>query len=427
MDDFGISVLGKPILVAVSGGADSMVLVTLLHENNFEIAVAHCNYQLRGAASDADEEMVRNWCEERSVPFHLKRVETKKLADETNRSIQMVARDERYAFFEELIRKHNYRFTALAHHANDRVESLLINVLRGTGIRGLQGMPSKRDSIIRPLLGLFKSEILVFAKKNEVPFRNDTSNSETYYQRNWVRLRLLPMLQQIDSNMFSRLLEFCERVENEIPNYRSFLSKKLEEVKTANGGLEIAAIKDSKMPFTLLKELLSAKDFSSEQVFEVLEIMNSDSGAQVGSATHRVVKDRDYLVVSELETSSLKPKLSFVAIPRSELKSLKTPNNVALIDAELVGAYGNTPVASIGSIFQLRKWRQGDKFKPLGMKGWKKLSDFFIDEKLSILKKEQIWVMTSANEIVWVVGMRLDNRFKVSNSTQKVLKVQAHF
>ena len=402
-----------------------MVLATLLHENSFEIAVAHCNYQLRGIASDADTELVRTWCKECEIPFHLKNVETQKLANQTNRSIQMVARDERYTFFDELRRQHGYTFIALAHHANDRVESLLINVLRGTGFRGLQGMPSKREGIIRPLISFTKRQLRDYAKESNVEFRNDASNLETYYQRNWVRLRLLPMLEHVDANAFAQLLKLCERAEAEIPNYENWVIEKLEGWKPEKNMLSVREIQESNVPFTLLKEFLSTKGFSSEQVFEVLSILDSTSGSQVCSDTNRVTKDRDCLILSEIEVLQIPPKLSLELISRSQLKMLKTPTNVALIDANLVAAHENNLISndskSLG--FHLRKWQKGDRFKPLGMKGWKKLSDFFIDEKLSILEKEQVWVLTFGQDIVWVIGKRLDDRFKVSQSTQKVLKV----
>ena len=425
IESFGVSNSLKPILVAVSGGLDSIVLATFLHENGYQIGVAHCNYQLRGAESDADEELVRSWCEEREISFHVKNVETQKLADQTNHSIQMIARDERYSFFDSLRKEHGYGFTALAHHANDRVESLLINVLRGTGFRGLQGMSSKREGIIRPLIGVTKKELRDYAEESSVPFRDDASNLETYYQRNWLRLRLIPMLQHSDAKAFDQLLKFCERAQAEIPNYEGFVTENLEDWKLENNTLSIQKIQQSKAPFTILKEFLRSKGFSSDQVFEVLSILDSVSGSQVCSGTHRVTKDRDCLIVSEIEVSEMQPKLSFELIPRSELKTLKAPINIALIDTNLIGVYGNAPIStdSQNPDFQLRKWQKGDRFKPLGMKGWKKLSDLFNDQKRSILEKVQVWVLTFEREIVWVIGKRLDDRFKVSQSTQKVLKV----
>jgi tRNA(Ile)-lysidine synthase len=412
MQKLGFPNDGRSILVAVSGGVDSMVLASMLFEEGFKIGVAHCNYQLRGEDSDSDEELVRNWCAKHSIPFHLKRVETQKLAEQSNSSIQMVAREERYRFFEELMTEHGYVATALAHHANDRVESLIMNVLRGTGFRGLQGTPSKRDNYIRPLLGFTKDEIRTFANENNVPFREDASNSKTDYQRNWIRLRVLPMLQVSDTNAFDKLLQLCQRVELELLNYENWIQERNEEILIENG-VSIEKLQQSKAPFTVLKELLEPKGFSSNHIFEVMEILDSESGSEVFSETHRVVKDRNELLISELNLKENQPILQFETLNRSAVKSLKTESNVALLDADKIKQ----------SEFKTRKWQQGDKFKPLGMKGWKLLSDFFINQKLSVPEKEQTWLLTFQDQIVWVIGMRIDDRFKITDSTQKVLRV----
>ena len=403
---------GKPILVAVSGGVDSMALAALLSESGYSIAVAHCNYQLRGADSDADEALVRDWCLEKAIPFFLKKVQTQKLSKQSRSSIQMVAREERYGFFETLMAEHGYSATALAHHADDRVESLLMNLLRGTGFRGFQGMPSKRDDYIRPLLGFTKAEIRNYANAENVPFREDQSNAETYYQRNWVRLKLLPMLNAIDNDSFDKLLRFSERSETERANYELWIRKLLDEIKTVNG-ISVEKLRSTEAPFTVLKELLEPKGFSSELVFEVMDILDSSSGVEVHSETHRVVKNREELLISELNLKGNEPALQFEILIRSDVKSLETESNVALIDADSLEQ----------SELQVRKWKQGDKFKPLGMKGWKLLSDFLIDQKLSIPEKEQTWLLTFQGQIVWVIGMRLDDRFKITDSTQKVLRV----
>ena len=416
MKQLGLPNDGEPILAAVSGGVDSMVLLNLLYENDYSVEVAHCNYQLRGVDSDADESLVRNWCDERSIPFYLKRIETESLVKKSNASVQMVAREERYSFFEELLVANNYQAVALAQHADDRVESLLLNVLRGTGFRGLQGMPVKRGKYVRPLLTFRKAEIRKHAEKLNVRFREDASNQETYYQRNWVRLRLMPMLEAKIPHAFDMLLQLCKRVEKEQPKYESWISAESSKIKSDNL-VSIDAVFNCAAPFTLLKELLQPLGFNSDMVFEVLGVLNSESGAEIQSESHRITKDRSHLVISELGINSAMPKLSFQTLNRNQFDSLITDSNVALLDADKLDE----------SKLKLRKWKQGDRFKPLGMNCWKLLSDFFIDQKLSVPEKDKIWLLTFHENVVWIVGHRIDNRYKITEDTQKVLKVTAQY
>jgi len=425
MDLFGFPKGGKPILVAVSGGVDSMVLTTLLHEGGYNIAVAHCNYGLRAEDSDADEQVVRQWCAERRIEFQIKAVDTMKLVRETNASIQMVARDERYGFFKELMETNGYSVTALAHHANDRVESLIINLLRGTGYRGFMGMPSQRDGFIRPMLGFTKNEIRAFAENHNVPFREDRSNAETYYQRNWVRLKLLPMLLATDPKAFEKLLRFAERAEAQLPEYEHFVNGQLQKL-VSESEVSVDALKACSVPFTMLKEALEPLGFNSEQIFEVLQLRDSATGSVVSSNTHRVLKDRNRLVISELKTNDNAPLIVCETVQRSSLDTLVTESNVVLMDADALRFSLPNGILTYGITgFELRKWRIGDRFKPLGMNGWKLLSDFFIDQKYSVLEKEQTWLLTFQGEVVWVVGKRLDNRFRVTSNTKKVLKLTA--
>lgn len=412
--EFGVS-KNQKILVAVSGGVDSMVLIHILSSLGVKYGVAHFNYQLRGADSDADEALVQSWCKKNKIPFYFRRIDTKTLSKKSKSSLQMFAREQRYQFFEELMKEFGYTKTALAHHLNDRVESLLINVLRGTGIRGLQGMPSQPGKYIRPLIDCTKEQLYDYAKSNNVKFREDKSNASIDYLRNWIRLRVLPMLEQVDSEAFETLSSICLRTERLLPDFRNAIESELQGVVEDELFISIAKLEESKFPFTLLNEALVNCGFSSAQLFEIFELRNSNSGSMMESKTHKVFKWRDYLILDDKSKKSKKPMLMYDVFERYEISSLNTKSNVALFDADLVDM-DNT---------NLRKWKLGDKFKPLGMNNWKLLSEFFIDQKLSVPEKEQVWLLVQDDEIVWVVNHRIDNRFKVQSSTQKVLKVIA--
>jgi len=403
------------VLVAVSGGVDSMVLLHLLHGIGIRVAVAHCNFGLRSADSDADEQLVRDYCQQRSIPFHPKRFDTKAVAERSNSSVQMVARELRYGFFKELMGTHGYRFTALAHHADDRIESLVLNVLRGTGLRGLQGMPAVRGPFIRPLLSSRKMELEEFASQHDVPYREDASNVEAKYRRNRVRLHLLPMLQLLRPDAEDRLLHFAERVEKSIPDFERWADIQKEHLTSIhNDALHIdrEKLNAHPYPFTILKEIIGPLGFSTQQVFELLREKDAQSGV-MDSDSHRLFTEKDALVIFGNDVFEIAPRFSVERMRMEDVRSLNTPSDTIIIDAGLVNLRR----------FHVRKWAEGDRFRPFGMKGIKKLSDYFIDSKFTASQKATTWLLVNGEDIVWVMGHRMDDRFKVTDGTVEVVMV----
>jgi len=403
------------ILVAVSGGVDSMVLLHLLHSLGISVAVAHCNFGLRGEASDGDEQLVSDYCKERSISFHSRKFDTRASVNETNSSVQMVARDLRYDFFKELMETHCYRFTALAHHADDRIESLVLNVLRGTGLRGLQGMPSVRGPFIRPLITFRKKELEEFATQHEVPFREDASNAEAKYRRNRVRLHLLPMLRLLRPDAEEHLLHFAERVEESIPDFERWSDMQRNNLsKFHDNALRIdrEKLNAHPYPFTLLKEVIGPLGLSSEQVLELLREKDAQSGV-MDSDSHRLFIEKDALVIFGRDVLQTAPRFSVERMRMEDVRSLDTPPDTIIIDAGLVNP----------DRLSVRKWAEGDRFRPLGMKGTKKLSDYFIDNKFTASQKATTWLLVHGEDIVWVMGHRMDDRFKVTDRTDEVLRI----
>ncbi len=411
----GLFTKSDRLLVGVSGGADSMVLVHLLLQSGYNIGIAHCNYQLRGEESDKDQQHVQLYAEAHGLPFHLKTLDTQSLVLESNASVQMVARDERYKFFADVGESEPYDLTLLAHNADDRVESLILNVLRGTGVRGFIGMPLNRNNLARPLLFTTKREIVAYAKKNNVEFRQDSSNLKTDYQRNWVRLRLMPMLEAKMPGSISQLLAFTETTSERMSDYHDFVANEMAQL-SRNGAnkLQVKELKLLEHPFTILREVLNPYGFSSNQVFETLKLFEAGSGAFVENDQIRVVRDRDELIILEKALETSVPRLKFSEIDVQEISTLKVDPNTLLIDATLFDK----------DKMHVRKWKKGDRFKPFGMNGWKKVSDFLIDTKVPVGLKDDVWLLTQEGEVVWVIGMRADNRFRITDGTKKVLKVE---
>lgn len=422
------------LFIAVSGGVDSVVLCELCKEAGYDFAVAHCNFQLRGAESDGDEEFVKGLAAKYAVELFVKKFETEKYASENKLSIQVAARELRYAWFYQLIKQEtnepiNYILTA--HHANDNIETLLMNFFKGTGIAGLQGIHSKsgkNNRLVRPLLFAKKEQLLQYAKENQLPYREDSSNLSDKYTRNYFRNQLIPSLQEFYPQAEDNLLDNIRRFKDIHVLYgRSVDTLKKKLVFKKGNEFHIPVLKLLKTPalHTVVYEIIKDFDFTAAQAEDVIKLLGSDSGKYITSQTHRILHNRNWLIISTLQT---KEAAHFI-IEEKDAQIIFFDHKLTIEKNDKPGKIDPAPaiaqldVQDIKFPLLLRRWKQGDYFYPLGMKKKKKLSRFFIDHKLSLLQKEDTWVIEMNKKIVWVVGHRIDDRFKVTAQTKEVLKL----
>jgi tRNA(Ile)-lysidine synthase len=417
------------ILVTVSGGIDSVVLLDLFRKAKFFCGIAHCNFKLRGEESDKDELFVKELAQHYEIPYYSKSFETSEYAEMNNLSIQMAARELRYEWFEELRHEQDYDLVATAHNKNDILETFLLNLARGTGIHGLTGIKNKSGIIIRPLLFASREEIHNYALTYSLEWREDSSNSSLKYSRNKVRNQILPLFDQLNPKFTSTMSENIKRLSETEEIYNQAVQKKKQELltkETDNFYISIEKIKSLSPLKTWLYELLQDFTFTAHVVSDIIDSLEGNPGRQFYSKTHRLVKDRDKLIIQALKPTSLKKyyiedpyrevlepvSLDMDVIPMKKDFRLPKDSLVACLDLDKL----DFPLI-------IRKWEQGDYFRPFGMKNMKKLSDFFIDLKLSIPEKENIWLLTSGPEIIWVIGIRIDDRFRVGPETKKVIRI----
>lgn len=414
----------KRLLIACSGGVDSVVLTHLFQELNFDIALAHCNFFLRGSESDEDEKFVKELAKKHSIPFFSETFDTEKYAQENKLSTQMAARELRYDWFDVLLKDFNFDYVLTAHHTDDDLETFLINLSRGTGLRGLTGIQEVNEKIVRPLLSFSREEILHYAKLNELYWREDSSNAKTDYLRNKLRHHVIPQYKEAAKNV----LQNFNKTEGNLKGSQALVDDYMALIynlvmKEVAEGYEINIQKINELPNTqaLLYELLHPFGFSAWD--DISELLSAQSGKQVFSPTHRLLKDRDVLLLNALPTDSYIDEL-YISEGTTEIK---TPIDLQFESAERFEiTNANTVFMDKESLLYpliLRRWSEGDVFQPFGMKGKKKLSKFFKDEKLSLVAKENAWVLCSDKTISWVVGMRLDERFKVSKKTKNIIRI----
>lgn len=419
----------KKILLGISGGIDSVVLAHLFRNLNFEFALAHCNFCLRGKDADDDEQFVKELGRLLHVNVYTKSFSTEKYAKEHKLSIQMAARKLRYDWFDTILKMNQFNYIATAHHTDDNLETFLINFTRGTGLNGLTGIPEIKENIIRPLLPFSREQIEEYVAKNTIIWQEDASNAKIAYQRNKIRHQIVPILKEMNPNLLSSFKKTTQYLNESQRIIDAAILKLKENVilsETKNlTKIYIHKIKELSSPKAYLFELL--KNYGFTEWNDVTNLLEAQSGKQLFSKTHRLLKDRDFILLTEINSAKAKVK-------KYEIK--KGQKSIALEKFELVfreTEHLETKVESKDIVFinmdklqfplQLRRWQKGDFFYPLGMSGKKKLSKFFKDEKFSLVDKENIWLLCSDNDIVWILGKRLDDRFKINNNTKNIVRV----
>jgi tRNA(Ile)-lysidine synthase len=418
--------IGKKLLLATSGGLDSMIMVDLFHKLSFEMAIAHCNFQLRGVESFEDQQFVQNYADANEIDVFITQFDTVTFAKDFKLSIQVAARELRYSWFYELLETKKYDYILTAHHADDSLETFVINLIRGTGIEGLTGIPAQNGNIIRPLLIFSRQEIEQYAKENNIEWREDSSNTTDKYLRNKIRHNVVPVLKELNPDFLSSFLKTQTYLHE---------SKAMAEDASILVYQQVAADKGEEIHFDLikLKKLPNYKSYLYQWLNEfkfsawedIYDLVDGQSGKQVFSDGFRLLKDRDSLILCPINTED---EIEEYYIFKDQ-KEINIPLNLSFLKVTDTSLVSNTTIFvdedKLWFPLVLRRWKHGDKFQPTGMEGKsKKVSKFFKDNKLSLIEKENSWILCSDNQIVWIVGFRQDERFKIGNRTKKILKIQ---
>ncbi|MEZ7495933.1 tRNA lysidine(34) synthetase TilS [Leeuwenhoekiella aequorea] len=411
------------VLLAVSGGIDSIVLLHLLKKAGVDFAIAHCNFSLRGKESDQDAKFVEELARALNVPIYIQKFNTKAFALENKVSTQMAARELRYAWFKELCAEHNLSHTVIAHHAQDDLETFLINISRASGIEGLTGMTENSDFILRPLLPFSRDQIAVYAEEHAINWREDSSNSTDNYLRNHLRHHAIPALNEASPDFltqFKKTQTYLQESATLLEDYTAFLFSKIVTQSFKGYELNIPQLLEVPNSKLILYQLLKGFEFTDWDT--IYDLLTAQSGKQVIAGKHRLIRDREVLLLTEhkvedQEEFKVTSKDSLINIPGLTLKVDeayqfdKKDNNAAFFDKDQL----EFPLT-------VRKWKEGDIFYPFGMHGKKKISKYFKDNKFSTLDKESTWLLCSGENIIWIVGERTDNRYKIKSGTTKLVK-----
>lgn len=419
------------LLLAVSGGVDSVVLTHLVAAIGFDFTIVHCNFQLRGNESNNDELFVQSLGDKYSKQVLVNHFSTQQYADEQKTSIQVAARELRYHWFEELSQNSSYLNCKIvtAHHADDNIETVLMNIFRGTGISGLHGILPIQKNVLRPLLFTNKESIIAYANDQHLNWVEDTSNSSDKYTRNYFRHHVIPIVKEVFVNAEANLLANIERwkeVEQVYSQSIELIKLKLLEFKGNEIHLPILKLQKQAPLNTIVFEIIKDYGFTAAQVKDVIQLLHTDNSNFVASLSYRIIKNRNWLIIAPINNIAVKN----ILIESNETAVIFEAGTLGLklLDESTAYTDNNCLVQLDANLVKfpllLRKWKIGDYFYPLGMQKKKKINRFLIDKKLSTTQKEKVWVIESNQKIIWVVGQRIDNRFKLLNSSKKILQLQ---
>lgn len=413
----------KKLLLAISGGIDSVVLAYLLKQLNYDISLAHCNFKLRGSESDEDENFIRNFASENNFNLYATSFDTESFAKDNKLSIQVAARKLRYIWFHQLLQENNLDYILTAHHLDDNLETFLINFTRGTGLEGLTGIPVQNDKIIRPLLTFSREEIVEFASENKIEWREDSSNASDKYLRNKLRHEVVPILKSLNPsflNSFQDTLKHLGQAKSLAEDASVLVYKQVVTEKNGQKFFRLFDLKRLPNYEAYLFEWLQPFGFTAWK--DISNLTEAQSGKFILSEKYRLSKDRDFLILEEIPKEdstlyeieadaeiSIPIKLKTETVSEAEKRT--NPTEI-YVDKE-----------TLKFPLYIRKWREGDYFCPAGIDGKKKVSKYFKDEKMSLSDKENTWLLLSEDQIVWIIGKRQDKRFKIKNTTNQLLKI----
>ncbi|NER11418.1 tRNA(Ile)-lysidine synthase [Muriicola jejuensis] len=416
-------ILENPVIIACSGGVDSVVLSHLCERCGLDFALAHCNYHLRGEDSDEDQRFTSNLADSLGVRYFTISFDTEAYASAHKLSIQMAARELRYRWFSELLSTQGYSCLLTAHHLDDALETFVINLSRGTGLEGLTGIPAETDKVVRPLLPFTRDEILVFAKEQGIQWREDHSNEETKYLRNKIRHELVPVLRELHPTFqrnFRKTLRFLTHTSAMLSNYIDGLREEIFEPYQDGYRISLNELEDFEPLEAYLYELFKPYGFTSWG--DIAGLTNSLSGKEVRSSTHRLIKDREHLILQEFQSKPAESEEREISLDTGDLPlGLKVEQVMEIEEKNNTILYVDKE--TLNDTLTVRKWQKGDYFYPLGMDGKKKVSKFFKDEKMDAVAKQKQWLLCCGDQIVWIIGRRADDRFKITADTKEILKI----